>query len=168
MIRSSRCGTVRLPSAHLAIMLTQGRKRSAIEARFVLLKCPVKFHLRTPGASAVCIICLNFAVKIFVEPWRLLDGCVANNYPPIEVVLVNRGLDWNVDPKHIPSRWSTLGFNWVEYVCLMRKLAGGLSISEFVLLPVDEEVELLNDWMCSVNDLMLRNPERRQVCRHHM
>lgn len=35
-------------------------------------------------------------------------------------------------------------------------IVGRSSHSEFVLLFVDEEVNLLNEWMCSGNDDMLR------------
>lgn len=41
----------------------------------------------------------------------------------------------------------------------MEKLASRSPLSEFVLLSVNEKIELLNEWMYSVKDDMLRKSE---------
>lgn len=48
--------------------------------------------------------------------------------------------------------------NWVEYIARMEKIVCSFpSLSLF--LAVDEKVGLLNEWMCSVNDDILKNLE---------
>lgn len=102
----------------------------------------------------------NVALSSFDFQWRVHDNAGVSDHNLIEIVVTYHRRSGFVP---VQRKWRLRNFNSVGYAAYFRAVALGLSLDTFSALSVDEQVEQIDQWMCSVNDTLL---DRCRVIRH--
>lgn len=105
------------------------------------------------GASDIDVTIANSsAISMFDYRWRIHDNSGISDHNLIGVEVAYRRLTGSIPAVR---RWRLRGANWDGYSGVLRALALNMPFDTFDALTVDGQVDQIDQWMCSTNDMLL-------------
>ena len=105
------------------------------------------------GVSDIDVTAANgAALTAFTSRWRVCDDWGVSDHNLIEIVLTYQGLTRETESTR---SWRDRQVDWNYYADYIRETALVQSLDDFRALTVDTQVEMIDQWMCSANDILL-------------
>ena len=145
----------RLRSGH------QNRIRGDMLSEWMVAKCVMVLNEASDyytfdgprGASDIDVTAANgAATTAFTFRWRVCDGWGISDHNLIEIMV---SYNSRTGETATSRRWRDHDVDWHNYSNFIRAAATLLPLDDFRALTIDEQIDQIDQWMCSANDTLL-------------